>query len=314
MKQIVIAILSIISIPITLLLIIGLYYLCQKVFLIICQFIKQEYINHLKYRLKQLSRQREVKADILRARKDIYYLDKSVKPTKTKGDFWKQIYHWANEHYIATAFMASIVVAILFVSIMLLYNRMQCHCCLEFYVTDKERIVLSFVGILATFIVLTNHAQTVEATRRVDKQLKNNERSIKGALSKMDQQQQTITDKTSKLAHETFIQSISFANACQERETLECARLIVTKYMQSSNAEFNIEYVSKQPKNENLLLNRRDTKIFFRDTKNQYSISLSSQEIKTIDGMEYNHDYLETIVFNLMLLKDNPNTKDNLNI
>ena len=84
--------------------------------------------------------------------------------------------------------------------------------------------------------------------------------------------------------------------------------------MQSSNAEFNIEYVSKQPKNENLLLNRRDTKIFFRDTKDQYSISLSSQEIKTIDGMEYNHDYLETIVFNLMLLKDNPNTKDNLNI
>lgn len=280
----------------------------------ICKFIKQEHINHLEYRLEQLSRQREVKADILRARKDIYYLDKSVKPTKTKGYFWKQIYHWANKHYIATAFIASIVVAMLFVSIMLIYNRMQCHCCLEFYVTDKERIVLSFVGILATFIVLTNHAQTVEATRRVDKQLKNNERSIKDALLKMDQQQQTITDKTSKLAHETFIQSISFANACQERETLECARLIVTKYMQSSNAEFNIEYVSKQPKNENLLLNRRDTKIFFRDTKNQYSISLSSQEIKTIDGMEYNHDYLETIVFNLMLLKDNPNTKDNLNI
>lgn len=273
----------------------------------ICKFIKQEYINHLEYRLEQLSRQREVKADILRARKDIYYLDKSVKPTKTKGDFWKQIYHWANEHYIATAFMASIVVAILFVSIMLLYNRMQCHCCLEFYVTDKERIVLSFVGILATFIVLTNHAQTVEATRRVDKQLKNNERFIKGALLKMDQQQQTITDKTSKLAHETFIQSISFVNACQERETLECARQIVSKYMQNPNATFNIEYVTEQRKNEDLLLTRRETKFFFRDTTDSYCISPSFKDIRTIDGMKYNHDYLETIVFNLMLLKDNFN-------
>lgn len=307
MQQIVIAVLSIISIPITLLLIIGLYYLCQKVFLMICKFIKQEHINHLEYRLEQLSRQREVKADILRARKDIYYLDKSVKPTKTKGDFWKQIYHWANEHYIATAFMASIVVAILFVSIMLLYNRMQCHCCLEFYVTDKERIVLSFVGILATFIVLTNHAQTTEATRRVEKQLKNNKELINDVVSKIDQEQEKITNKTSKLAHDTFMQSISFVNACQERETLECARQIVSKYMQNPNATFNIEYVTEQRKNEDLLLTRRETKIFFRDTTDSYCISPSFKDIRTIDGMKYNHDYLETIVFNLMLLKDNFN-------
>ena len=56
----------------------------------ICKFIKQEHINHLEYRLEQLSRQREVKVDILRARKDIYYLDKNEKPKKTKGYFWKQ--------------------------------------------------------------------------------------------------------------------------------------------------------------------------------------------------------------------------------
>ena len=173
--------------------------------------------------------------------------------------------------------------------------------------TDKERIVLSFVGILATFIVLTNHAQTTEATRRVEKQLKNNKELINDVVSKIDQEQEKITNKTSKLAHDTFMQSISFVNACQERETLECARQIVSKYMQNPNATFNIEYVTEQRKNEDLLLTRRETKIFFRDTTDSYCISPSFKDIRTIDGMKYNHDYLETIVFNLMLLKDNFN-------
>ena len=257
----------------------------------IFRLIRGEYADYQEYKSEQTQKKKNIKAS----------------SKKKEKSFWGCLYKWTNEHYVITAFLASIIVASLFIGVMLIYSHTTRCCLIDNIDTDKERIVLTFVGILATFIVLTNHAQTAEATRRVEQQLKDNEILINKIDSQMSQQQQTITDKTSKLAHDAFMRNISLVNACQEKETLECARKIVAKYMEKSDSKFNIEYVSRKPQNEDLILSRRETRIFFRDTTDQYGISISSKDIKKIDGMEYNHDHIETIVFNLMLLKENSN-------
>ena len=78
----------------------------------------------------------------------------------------------ADNNYLVKTIITAFVAAIILILAAIIANK-------EWGLKiSSDHVVLSFVGIIATFIVITNHVQTNELSRRVDKQLEKNKQEM----------------------------------------------------------------------------------------------------------------------------------------
>lgn len=294
-------------IPTILLIVVGIYYVSVKGVVKLLIRIQELGNEYRKKRLQTLADKEDLKRRMELAPKSI---DEAKKQKEAEIPRWyERLYVFSTHHYIASALIASIIAAVLFSVIVLVFDCIHPECCyMRQYVTDNERVVLAFVGILATFVVVTNYAQVAELSRRVEKQLKANNKRIDYLETQIQTAQNTITDKTSALARDAFMRSLSFVNACQDKQTLDCARAIVAKYLQNNEVTFSIGYNDTHETKDELILVKRETKIYFRNTDDSRSISITSKDIKSIDDMSFNSKYINDLVFNLLLINNITNS------
>lgn len=207
-----------------------------------------------------------------------------------------------DNNYVVKAIITSVIVTIILIIGILVANK-------EWGLDiSSNGVILTFVGILATFVVITNHAQTAEMSRRVDKQLEKNEKDMAKLKEDSINAQKNISDKTGELVSKAFSNNLEFINACQEKETLECARHIASTYVKNNSTAFEVRLIGGGMEyTESLFLIRRGERIYLQNADKSKTLSIKSEEIITIMQKEFNHQYIEELVFNLILINEHRN-------
>ena len=205
---------------------------------------------------------------------------------------------WVNEHYIASAFIASFLVAIIFMSLTF---------CLQGYVTSNERVVLAFVGVLATFVVLTNHAQAAERIRILEEMLKDTETTLNKTIEiqKKENQEQLralIDDKTSRHMSRTF----NFIQACQDRDSYQLATAIFNDVKNKTNKTYKVITKGQEEISANIAITK--SLILFVSTKADFR-TIPHNNIQMVENYKFDYEKMSTIVFILKQLDE----KDNIN-
>lgn len=279
---------GIISIPFILLFIWLFVYICRwllnKIF--DCVFvgissIKENHLKHAKFdyqcdkEIDELAKQRE---------------KENLPPIARRSfsNMWNAIVKWTDEHYIITAFIASFIVAIIFLLLTL---------CVNGYVTDKERVVLAFVGVLATFVVLTNHAQSYERIKEMEKMIEKTERNLKGTI---DEQKKTnltnLSNKIDEITQRNKRTTLMFVQACQDTASYNLAMELYSAVHETPNKTYEIQ--SKQGEKINATIEITKDLIKFSSTLKPFGI-IPNNQIDTIDGKKYNYSKVRTIVLTL---------------
>ena len=297
----IIILMSLLCIPIVFVAIIGLYILCVKGILELLNLLQKWQNDYSKTKIDEAIEKRRLK----QIEKENTKKDQNLKK-KQKNKWAKRLFLWSERHYILASFIASIFAACLFVGILIIYQSLSPDCCCKNggFITDKERVVLAFVGILATFIVVTNHAQTAEISRKLEKQLDKNKQEMDTLRNHSMKIQQSISDNTGKLVQKAFTKNLEFIDACQEKDTIPCARHIAAAYASDNVSMFVVRYVGEENREESMTLVRREERLYFRNYDESKILSIASEEIQSIDFMEYNHKYIEPLVFNLILINE----------
>lgn len=297
----IIILMSLLCIPIVLVAIIGLNIVCVKGILELLNLLQKWQNDYIQKKIDEAIKKRRLR----QTEKEGNKKDQNSKK-KQKHKWVKRLFLWSERHYILASFIASIFAACLFVAILIIYHSLSLDCCCKSggFITDKERVVLAFVGILATFIVVTNHAQTAEISRKLEKQLDKNKQEMDALRSHSMKIQQSLSDNTGRLVQKAFTQNLEFIDACQEKDTIPCARRIAVAFTNNNLSTFLIRYVGAENREESMTLVRREERLYFRNYDESKILSIASAEIKSVDFMEYNHEYIEPLVFNLILINE----------
>lgn len=295
---ILLSIAGILFIPIILLFVWWLFLICKKIYEgMITTMVKTLRVHRLKF----LHETRKYKDDIAKLTQEVEeekLLQKEEKRNLSKI-VWDRIVLWTHNHYIATAFIASFVVAILFMITTL---------CVKGYVTDNERVVLSFVGILATFVVLTNHAQSVERIRLLEKMLENTKKELNETIEQQrndnrKQLQSQINDVTTLHMSRTF----NFIRACQDQDSYKLATAIFNDIKNRTNKTYIVITKGKEEYSANIAISK--SLISFASTKDNFP-TIPNKNIQTVDGLVYDYEKMSTIVFILKQLDDKENNNN----
>lgn len=291
MHDVVIILLNLLAIPIVLLTIVGVWLYCIYAFKQFKLWCGLKNINYTrkKLRLKKIKEQVRTK-------------------NSRKEPFSDRFYRWTNEHYIITGFLASIIVAGLFIVVMVVYESLTsigCGCCSPRYITSDERVVLAFVGILATFVVIINHAQMSDSSQKLEKR----QDEITGKITRVEDlietQKNNIQETKTKLMKETLRQNLEFIIACQDEKAFNCGKNIVKKYKENKESLFEIEYFDGQNTNTTQAMLAIEKGVYvFKIPQAGITLPLSAKAISKIDRQECSNKHLDILVANLMQLKD----------
>ncbi len=291
MHDAVIILLNLFTIPITLLVIVGIWV----------------YMFYLYRRLKLWWGIKNI--NYSRKKQHLKKIEEQVRTNNSRKEpFFDRFYRWTNEHYIITGFIASIIVAGLFVVVMVVYEILtstSCGCCSLHYITSDERVVLAFVGILATFVVIINHAQMSDSSQKLEKRQDEITGKITRVEDLMEAQKNNIQETKTKLMKETLHKNLEFIIACQDEKAFKCGGDIVKKYKENNESLFDIEYSDGQNviTTQAKLATEKGVYVF-KIPQIGITLPLSAKAISKIDQQECDNKYLDILVANIMQFKN----------
>jgi len=231
--------------------------------------------------------------------------DKNMQEKNICSKIWDAVIKWTDDHYVIVGFIASVLSASAFVGIMIYYEKCMVHyccCCNEpQFVTSDERIVLAFVGILATFVVLTNHAQSTERIKQLERLLA----ETKTELDSTIEQQKVESDKELKrqmqvLANQHMSHALDFVDACQDRKTYNLCKTIVDNINNNKNASYQIGIGRGRETIAAKISVIRETVCFYAETE-PFEL-IPANRINTVNGVKYNAVNLNKITLTLLQL------------
>ena len=207
---------------------------------------------------------------------------------------WGRILFMTHEHYITTAIITSFVVAIIFLLIT--------FCIEESLVTNNERVVLAFVGILATFVVITNHAQSTERIKQLEKMLTKKETELKLAIAEQESNyKKEVKTAIQEVKKSHMSQTYAFIEACQDQSTYKLSKSIAEDLRNKKKLSYKIGF-GKGKKSMTAKVHIQERVVFFTSTVSPFEL-ISAEEINTINGVIYNQDFVNIIVSTLLQLK-----------
>lgn len=274
---------GILSVPIILLLIWLLLAICGKFF----EGFVATLESFRKCRLKFVENAAEYKNNIAKFSKmneeDLIKLKEGKK--EIHKIIWSYIISWTNVHYIITAFIASFIVAIIFLLLTL---------CVDGYVTDKERVVLAFVGVLATFVVLTNHAQSFERIKEMEKLIKDTKDELREMMDnqKIDNEK-TLKSKITESTSKHMLLTFRFLQACQDPESYTLAKELFEDAKKKPDKIYKIQPQDGEEINARLVISRNTIK--FISSTYPYAM-IHNNQISKVDDKNYDYAKVSTIV------------------
>ena len=292
---------GILSIPIILLLVWLLLAICSKFF----EGIVTTLESFHKCRLKFIQNAAEYKNNIAKYSKlneeDLVKLKDGK--TEVHKIIWSHIVSWTNVHYIAAAFIASFIVAIIF---LLLTS------CVDGYVTDKERVVLAFVGVLATFVVLTNHAQSSERIKEMEKLIKDTKDELKDMMDnqKIDNEK-TLKTKITESTSKHMLLTFRFLQACQDSVSYKLAEEFYEDAKKKPDKVYKIHPKEGKEIKAKIVISRNTIK--FISSTSPFT-TIPNDQISMVDGKNYDYAKVSTIVFVLRQIDDEENNKKKVSI
>lgn len=280
-----IAFFGIISIPFILLFIWLFVYICSWLLSEIfkCVFVGVSSIkkSHLKHANEDYKYDKEIEEIAKRREKE------NLPPTNriSLSSIWDAIVKWTDEHYIITAFIASFIVAIIFLLLTL---------CVDGYVTDKERVVLAFVGVLATFVVLTNHAQSFERIKEMEKLIKDTKDELREMMDnqKIDNEK-TLKSKITESTSKHMLLTFRFLQACQDLESYTLAKELFEDAKKKPDKIYKIQPQDGEEINARLVISRNTIK--FVSSTYPYAM-IHNNQISKVDDKNYDYAKVSTIV------------------
>ncbi len=290
---------GILSVPIILLLIWLLLAICSKFF----EGIVTTLESFRKCRLKFVENAAEYKNNIAKYSKlnDEDFVKLKDGKTEVHKIIWSHIVSWTNVHYIATAFIASFIVAIIFLLLTL---------CVDGYVTDKERVVLAFVGVLATFVVLTNHAQSTERIKVLEKIIEDSEAKLNKTIN--DQKKtnlQILNERIDEITQRNNKNTLIFVQACQDVAAYNLATELYLAVHETPNKTYKIQ--SKQGENINATIEITKDLIKFSSVLEPYGM-IPNNQIDMIDGKKYDYSKVRTIILALKQIDEKNNKQQKI--
>lgn len=240
------------------------------------------------------------------------YTDKNMqeKVEKVENEFkklvWGRLLFLVEEHYIITAFIAAIIVAALFVLVMIIYESVIsscCNCCEPYYITSNERIVLAFVGILATFVVLTNHAQSVERIRILEKILKDTEIKLNETIDNQKKQNEELLQaKINESTSQHMLRTFKFVDACRDQNSYSVSKNILDTAQEDeknrTSKNYKIRLTDGNELNATISISKDNIQFVRLDT---YA-AIPHELIKSINGDDCDIQKVCTIVLTLRQL------------
>lgn len=200
------------------------------------------------------------------------------------------------DHYIITSFVVSLIAASIFVTLMILYEVYLTSDAKVQYITADERVVLAFVGILATFVVLTNHAQSTERIKILEK----NNKKLNGII---DKQQLDYENKVNKAVQTVTTQhmrrTFDFVKACQDQDSYQLATYILGKYKITPSEKYNLTLHDNQTVTAYISISK-DLIHFSNESSFD---TIPNENIKTVNGYHYKYDNVKTIVLTMRQLE-----------
>lgn len=310
MTDIVYIVLSIIAgilfIPIILLFVWWIVLICKKIYEgMITTMIKTIRVHRLKF----LHETRKHQDDITKLKKEAAeeISIRNEERSYLKDIIWGRIILWTDEHYIIVGFVATLLSACAFVLVMFMYEKCMAHCCfcchkLQF-ITADERVVLAFVGILATFVVITNHAQSTERIKQLEKMLTKKEAELKNTIEKQETEYKNAVDEAIRDVKKThLLQTYEFIEACNNPATYKLGKKIAEDLRKKQKLSYKIGvWKGKKCRTAKAII--QDHVVYFVSDESPFGL-ISSKEIVTINGVEYRQDYLNTIVTTLLQLRN----------
>lgn len=298
-----IAFFGIISIPFILLFIWLFVYICRWLLnqIFDCVFvgissIKENHLKHAKFdyqcdkEIDELAKQRE---------------KENLPPIARRSfsNMWNAIVKWTDEHYIITAFIASFIVAIIFLLLTL---------CVDGYVTDKERVVLAFVGVLATFVVLTNHAQSSERIKEMEKLIKDTKDELRDMMDnqKIDNEK-TLKTKITESTSKHMLLTFRFLQACQDSVSYKLAEEFYEDAKKKPDKVYKIHPKEGKEIKAKIVISRNTIK--FISSTSPFT-TIPNDQISMVDGKNYDYAKVSTIVFVLRQIDDEENNKKKVSI
>lgn len=206
---------------------------------------------------------------------------------------WGKFLLMTHEHYITTAIIISFVVAIIFLVITFIPKG---------YTTDNERVVLAFVGVLATFVVITNHAQLTERIKQLEKMLTKKETELKSAIEDQESDyKKEVKTAIQEVKKSHMSQTYAFIEACQDQSTYKLSKRIAEDLRNKKKLSYKIGFGrGKECISAKAYIQER---VVYFASEDSTSTLISAEKINTIDGVKYNQDFVNIIVSTLLQLK-----------
>ena len=219
---------------------------------------------------------------------------------------WGRLLFLVEEHYIITAFIAAIIVAALFVLVMIIYESVIspcCNCCEPHYVTSDERVVLAFVGILATFVVLTNHAQSVERIRILEKMLKDTESKLNETIdTQKEKNDELLQAKIDESTSQHMLRTFKFVDACQDKKSYSVSSKILDTAQKDEKNRTSSIYKIRLFDGEEVTATISITKDNIQFVRSDTFDAIPHKNIKLVNGNECDMSKVCTIVLTLRQL------------
>lgn len=195
-----------------------------------------------------------------------------------------------NDHYIAVVLLVSLVVGTIFAIVTFGANSS---------VPDNERVVLAFVGVLATFIVITNHSQVYSAEQRIERKTK----ELQDLVEKQEQSSaellHNLNTELQRSKKNNLFLTYKFVEACQNSNAFELAKTIARGIIETPEKIYDITI--KNGENVNVTLKAK-----IRIERNRlvyYYVeggNVGNGDVEQIDGHPYTKDAVDLIVANLV--------------
>lgn len=289
---IILSIVGILSIPIILLLIWWLLCVCQKTIesiIITINFIRECRRNFIKDT-------KNYKDDIAKLAKEVAEED-LMREEERKGLkrlVWDRMVLWMHNHYIATAIIASFVVAIIFLVITFIPKG---------YATDNERVVLAFAGVLATFVVLTNHAQSAERIRELEKMLNDTKTKLNETIDNQKKQNEELLQaKINESTSQHMLRTFKFVDACRDQNSYSVSKNILDTAQEDeknrTSKNYKIRLTDGNEVNATISISKDNIQFVRLDT---YA-AIPHELIKSINGDDCDIQKVCTIVLTLRQL------------
>lgn len=159
--------------------------------------------------------------------------------------------------YVKERFSANYVLVSLFVAsvaaILLIVAAVISSKCFDFYIDNKD-VVLTFVGIIATFIVVTNYAQVIEIKHQFSERAKETEGNLKSSITeskgefnkninKIASSIKELDNEKGKQAKELYLKNLAFVITYHNDKMRQLAEDIVNRMCSDTYVFDNVTYL-----------------------------------------------------------------------